>query len=174
MENILARINLKAYFRVQFHGSCPRLRCRLWGRHTRPCFSSYIILWARGLTELCGDWESRKSDRRERIVSTLPGNEDAVKAPLYSAGTAHIILPHPEQFGLRGHFDLWTDSGRCNKWINHFWREWWCLLQSSSISGGEWLFEITCSDTTAGKSLLEELNEIPGAEKDAHLLLNTQ
>lgn len=155
MGNMLLRINLKAYFRVQFHGSCPRLGCRLWGSHTRPCFSSYIILWALGSTELCGDWESRKSDWGETIVPTLPGNEDPVRVLLYSAGTAHIILLHPEQFGLRGHFDLWTNPGSSNKWINNFWRKGWCLLQSSSISEGEWLFEAPCSDTTPGKPLLE-------------------
>lgn len=69
------------------------------------------------------EWESRKRDWGERIVPTLPWNEDAVQVLLCFAGTAHIILLHPEQSGLCGHFDLWTAPGSNNKWINHFWRK---------------------------------------------------
>lgn len=116
------------------------------------------------------EWESRKRDWGERIVPSLPWKEDAVQVLLCFAGTAHIILLHPEQSGLCGHFDLWAAPGSSNKWINHFWRkEMMVPLAELLTSEGERLFDTPCSDTTAGKSLLEQLNEIPSAKKDAHL-----
>lgn len=73
-----------------------------------------IILWALGFTEVPGDWgrgadgtgRAEKVTGGERIVPILPWNGGAVRVLLYFAGTARIILLHPEWFGLHGHFDL--------------------------------------------------------------------
>lgn len=162
---------------MQFHGSCPRLGCRLWGSHTRPCFSTCIILWTwdsqncvvTQLREQVGMGEQEKWLGREDLsqlcleMRMLPKCSCALQAlPILSFLTLNSLGSVVT--------DLWTAFGSSNKWINLFWTKWWCLFQSSSTSEGEWLLETPCSD----KLLLQQLNKIPSAKKDAHLFLSMQ